>query len=167
MIKPLLLGVWVSGVVFASSYVVADMKASAIAPPQESDSAHIEGIEYRSLEPLTVPMIGQGEVTGYVVAKLVYTADAQGLASLPIDPGAFVSDAAFRTLYTDARVEFGKVSRQNLADILAMVRTRANERIGLDLIQDVLVEQVDYVDRAMLAEQQAAAPAEAPKSETH
>ncbi len=150
MIKPLLLALWVCGVVFASSYVVADMKASAIAPAEEADGAPVEGIEYRSLAALTVPMIGDGEVTGYVVAKLVYTADAQGLAGLQIDPGAFVSDEAFRTFYTDAKVEFGKVSRQNLDEILAAIRTRANERIGLELIQDVLVEQIDYVDRASL-----------------
>ena len=160
MIKPLLLGLWVSGVVFASSYVVADMKASAIAPPQEEEGAHVEGIEYRSLPPLTVPMIGQGEVTGYVVAKLLFTADAHGLVELPIDPSAFVSDEAFRTFYTDARVEFGKVSRQNLDEILAAVRTRSNERIGLDLVQDVLVEQLDYVDRKSLVPPTGQPPAE-------
>jgi hypothetical protein len=150
VIKPLLLGAWVSGVVFVAAYVVADMKASAIAPPQEAGDLYLEGLEYRSLGALTVPMIGQGEVSGYVVAKLVYTADARGLHELPIDPDAFVSDEAFRTLYTDARIEFGSVARQNLDDILASIKQRVNERIGLELVQDVLVEQVDYVDRSTL-----------------
>jgi hypothetical protein len=159
VIKPLALGLWISVVVAASSYVVADMKASAIAPPTDSEEAYLEGLEYRSLPPLTVPMIGQGEVSGYVVAKLLYTADARALHALPIDPDAFVSDETFRTLYTDARVEFGKVARQDLDAIVASIKQRVNERIGLDLIQDVLLEQVDYVDRKTLAQPAAGPPA--------
>jgi hypothetical protein len=171
VIKPLLLGLWISVVVAGSSYVVADMKASAIAPPTDTEEVYLEGLEYRSLPPLTVPMIGQGEVSGYVVAKLLYTADARALHELPIDPDAFVSDETFRVLYTDARVEFGKVARQDLDGIVATIKQRVNERIGLDLIQDVLLEQVDYVDRKTLAQPAAGPPAAdtaaEPSSESH
>lgn len=167
MIKPLLLGAWVSGVVFVAAYVVADMKASAIAPAQAEEEPYLEGLEYRTLSALTVPMIGEGEISGYVVAKLIYTADARSLHELPIDPDAFVSDEAFRTLYTDARIEFGSVARQNLDEILAGIKERVNERIGLELVQDVLVEQVDYVDRSALQRPGEVAPPPAPETASH
>jgi flagellar basal body-associated protein FliL len=150
MIKPLLLGLWISVVVGASSYVVADMKASAIAPAGDEEEPYLAGLEYKSLPPLTVPMISSGAVGGYLVAKLTYTADARTLHELPIEPEAFVADEAFRTFYTDGRVEFGKVARQNLEEIAGVIRDRVNERLGAELVKDVLIEQVDYVDRSQI-----------------
>lgn len=150
MIKPLLLALWISIVVGASSYVVADMKASSIAPPGTEEEPYLAGLEYRSLPPLTVPMISAGAVGGYLVAKLTFTADARTLHELPIEPEAFVADESFRTFYTDGRIEFGKVAKQDLEVLATTIKERVNERLGTELVQDVLIEQVDYVDRSQI-----------------
>jgi hypothetical protein len=151
VIKLLALGVWVSVVVFLSSYVVADMQASAIAPIAEaSEEPYLEGLEYRKIAPLTIPMISNGDVGGYIVAKLVYTADARTLHELPLEPEAFVADEAFRAFYSDGRIEFGSVAKQNLEEIVVTIQRNVNERLGIELVQDVLIEGVDYVDRKTL-----------------
>lgn len=167
MIKLLALGVWVSVVVFLSSYVVADMQASAIAPISEpSDGPYLEGLEYRKIAPLTVPMISKGDVGGYIVAKLVYTADARVLHELPLEPDAFVADEAFRAFYSDGRIEFGNVAKQNLEEIVSAIKFNTNERLGIELVQDVLVEGVDYVDRKTLGRTTGDRP-DAPPSPEH
>ncbi len=68
----------------------------------------------------------------------------------PIDPQPFVLDEAFRHIYTDGKVEFDHLSKYNLDDITAGIKDAVNARLGTDLIVDVLIDELNYVDRDSL-----------------
>ncbi|MBZ0227776.1 MAG: hypothetical protein K8F58_04880, partial [Bauldia sp.] len=111
------------------------------------EDTRLDGLEYRKPGPLTVPMISDGRLSGYVVAKIVFTAQARALRDFPIDPQPFVMDAAFRRIYTDGRIEFDQMSKYNLDEITSAIKANVNSRLGFDLIQDVLVEEINYVPK--------------------
>ena len=92
-------------------------------------------------------MISDGRLSGDVVAKIVFTAQARALRDFPIDPQPFVMDAAFRRIYTDGRIEFDQMSKYNLDEITSAIKANVNSRLGFDLIQDVLVEEINYVPK--------------------
>jgi hypothetical protein len=114
------------------------------------------GLEYRHPDAITVPMISDGKLRGYVVAKVVFTADAAALRDSPIDPQPFVVDEAFRHIYTDGKVEFDHLSKYNLDKITGDIKDAVNKRLGTDLIKDILVEELNYVDSEQLKKQQTA-----------
>jgi hypothetical protein len=154
VIKTLLTGLWVAGVALGSSYAAATWPSGEeTVTAQESTGPVIDGLEYRKPKALTVPMISDGRLRGYVVAKIVFTADAKELHDFPIDPQPFVMDEAFRRIYTDGKVEFDKMSKYNLDEITKAIKTNVNARIGSELIQDVLVEEVNYVDKESLKQE--------------
>ena len=101
-------------------------------------------------------MISDGKLRGYVVAKVVFTADAAALRDSPIDPQPFVVDEAFRHIYTDGKVEFDHLSKYNLDKITGDIKDAVNKRLGTDLIKDILVEELNYVDSEQLKKQQTA-----------
>jgi flagellar basal body-associated protein FliL len=161
VIKMLVVGVWASVVALASSYAAATFGLTSVAPEParvEAQGPVVNGLEYRKPPALTVPMISDGRLRGYVVAKIVFTASAEALRGFPIDPQPFVMDEAFRRIYTEGKVEFDKMSKYNLEDITKAIKTNVNARLGSELIQDVLLDEINYVDKDSL-KQDGAQPA--------
>jgi hypothetical protein len=153
MIKIVLIGLWVCGVSLASSYVAAQWKAEA---PAVEEEPYFEGLEYRKLQPITVPMIADGTVKGYVLARLVFTADARALREFPLEPEPFVLDEAFREIYLNGKVDFGQMQKHDLDSLTQAIKAKSNERLGPDFVHDILVEEINYVDRTALMAQDTA-----------
>ncbi len=146
MIKTIAVGLWAAVVAVLSSHAAATWSAGGTVAIAVEDT-RLDGLEYRKPGPLTVPMISDGRLSGYVVAKIVFTAQARALRDFPIDPQPFVMDAAFRRIYTDGRIEFDQMSKYNLDEITSAIKANVNSRLGFDLIQDVLVEEINYVPK--------------------
>lgn len=154
MIRMLLVGLWAAAIALVSSYASATWQSDAGAPPAaEKKEPALAGLEYRKPPAITVPMISDGRLRGYVVAKLVYTADSHALHAFPIDPEAFVMDEAFRRIYTDGKIEFDQMSKYDLDELTKSIKANVNARLGADLIHDLLIEEVNYVDKESLKPQ--------------
>jgi hypothetical protein len=107
----------------------------------------LESLDFRKPAAITVPMIADERLRGYVVAKIIYTANAKDAATFPIDPQPFVLDEAFRRIYTDGKVEFGHLAKYNLDQMTKAIKDAVNARLGVNLINDVLIEELNYVDK--------------------
>jgi hypothetical protein len=154
MLKTVGLGIWAIVIALIAGYFAATWNTGATVDKVRAEAAP-SGLEYRHPSAITVPMISDGKLRGYVVAKVVFTADAAALRDSPIDPQPFVVDEAFRHIYTDGKVEFDHLSKYNLDEITGAIKDAVNKRLGTDLINDVLVEEMNYVDRAELEKQSA------------
>jgi hypothetical protein len=154
MLKAVGLGVWAIVIALIAAYFAATWNNGATVDKVRAETTPT-GLEYRHPSAITVPMISDGQLRGYVVAKVIFTADAAALSGSPIDPMPFVTDEAFRHIYTDGKVEFDHLSKYNLDDITTAIKDAVNKRLGTDLIKDVLVDELNYVDRAQLEKQTA------------
>ncbi|MFG1296625.1 hypothetical protein [Xanthobacter variabilis] len=148
MIRFIIIGVWVCVVALASTYAAAYWVAGT--DHGKSEEPYISGLEYRRLPVITVPMIIDGSVKGYVLVKLVFTADAAQLRKMSIDPGIFAVNAAFQEIYVNGRVESGKMSKYNLPEMLERVRQATNAQLNGDVVREVLVDSLNYVDKTDL-----------------
>ncbi len=154
MIKTIAIGVWACVVALGSTFAAATWSSGGtveIPVPQHEET--LTGLEYKKPPPITVPMISDGRLRGYVVVKVVFTANANDLHHFPVDPQPFVLDETFRRIYTDGKIEFDQMSKYNLDDITAAIKTDVNTRLGASLIQDVLIDELNYVDKDSLKQQ--------------
>ena len=149
IVKTIGLGAWAALVALGATYAAATWNSGATIEIVRSEKK-LEGLEYRRPGAITVPMISDGKLQGYVVAKVVFTGNAQDLHDFPIDPQPFVLDEAFRHIYTDGKVEFDHLSKYNLDEITTGIKDAVNARLGTDLIADVLIDELNYVDRESL-----------------
>lgn len=145
MIRFILIGVWVCVVALASTYAAAFWVTGT--EHGKAEEPYLAGLEYRRLPVITVPMVIDGSVKGYVLAKLVFTADASLLRKMPIDPSIFAVNAAFQEIYVNGRVESGKMSKYNLPEMLGRIREATNAHLNGDVVQEVLVDSLNYVDK--------------------
>jgi hypothetical protein len=54
---------------------------------------------------------------------------------------------AFRKIYADERLDFRKLARYDLSILTTAIKQRVNERMRADIVQDVMVEDFNYVSR--------------------
>jgi len=148
MIQLVVTGIWACLVTVAASYGVAYWKANGhtFLPKEE----YLQGVEYEKTKVLNVPMIADGSVQGYIVTQFVFTIDATTHRQMTVPPEVFVVDEAFRTIYGDETLDFRDLGRYDLAGLAATIRERVNQRIQADVIQEVLIEDFNYVSKGDL-----------------
>lgn len=150
MKKLLLGGVWVCAVTSASVYFASWNAGGASGGSEE---AYLQGIDYVKTRQITVPRISQGKIQGYVIARFVFTIDAQTMHDLAVPPEVFVVDEAFQTIYADDKLDFNNLEKVNLSELTDKITENVNLRLHPDLVKETLVEQFDYVPYSSLSSQ--------------
>ncbi|MGM4921167.1 hypothetical protein [Tardiphaga sp. 813_E8_N1_3] len=145
MMKLLITGIWACLVTVGTSFGISYWKETAAALPAKQDQP--EGLVYEKIKVINVPMIADGSVQGYIVTQLVFTANAKVLRQLPVPPEPFVVDEAFRMIYGDQKLDFKNLGRYDLTQFAQAVRAQVNKRLQTDALQEVLVQDFNYVSK--------------------
>lgn len=148
MLKLAAAAIWIAAAT-AGSIFYAFQEASTVemAAPASVPSA-FGGLDYVRLNVVSVPQMKGGEVQGYFLARLVFTAPAERLKQLVLPADAMLTDAVYSKLYADPMLDFSRVDTLDLDALRASLRDAVNEKIGENLITEVLVEQVDFLSKA-------------------
>jgi hypothetical protein len=144
MIRLIFGGLWVCIVTLAASYAAASWKMGVHAPAPDEG---VHGLQSEKTQPISVPMIKDGAVQGYVVAQFAYTIDAATLKQLSVPPDVFMVDEAFRRIYSDTSLDFQHLERYDIDKLKHDLIEQTNARLKSDLIKDVLVEEFNYVTK--------------------
>ena len=158
IIKTVGLGVWGCVVALIAVFISSGWNQGQAVQVARAEH-QLENLEFKKPAAITVPMIADDHLLGYVVAQITYTANAKSAASFPIDPQPFVLDEAFRRIYTDGKIEFDHLSKYNLDDMTKAIKDAVNARLGVNLIDDVLISELNYVDKSSLDAGSVPAPA--------
>ncbi|VIO66103.1 hypothetical protein CI1B_12150 [Bradyrhizobium ivorense] len=145
MIRLVLAGLWVCILTAGTSYAVAYWKENGSLLSAKDD--YLEGLQSQKTRALSVPMVENGNVQGYIIARFAYTVDAKTMHQLNVPPEPFIVDEAFRKIYADERLDFRKLARYDLSILTAAIKQRVNARMQADVVQDVLIEDFNYVSK--------------------
>ncbi|MGO4707454.1 hypothetical protein AB4072_16955 [Microvirga sp. 2MCAF38] len=145
MTRILVTGFWICAITLMSSYAAVYW---GVGIKKTESEQYLEGLEYKKIRPINVPMIADGAVQGYVIANFVFTADARTLRTLSVPPDAFVIDEAFRQIYSDDKLDFRKLTKYDVSNLLTTIKARVNERLGADIVRDILVESFNFVNKS-------------------
>lgn len=146
MIKFALAALWICAVsVGTVLYAFQFSKASGEAEPAP---AFFGGLDYVSTNLISVPVVRDGAVHGYFLTRLSYTADAEKLNAMTIPPKALLVDEIYSHLYANPQIDYAQARDVDLDAFRDGVREAINERVGAQLIHDVLIEQADYLSKA-------------------
>jgi hypothetical protein len=145
MIRLLITGIWICTVMAGAIYAGAAWKAGT---PLVASNQPLEGLEHKKTRPISVPMIADGALQGYIMAQFVYTIDAKTAKKLAVPPDVFLLDEAFRAIYGDEKLDFRRLERFDLTTLTRSLHERVNGRLNADMIKDVLVQEFNYVSLA-------------------
>jgi hypothetical protein len=141
MIKLIVAGVWACLITLAAFYGTMTWKVAHSGPAATKDAVLLETQKTRVI---SVPIVADGTVQGYVVAQFSYVIDSKALKQVPVPPEVFVLDEAFRAIYSDDKFDFKHLDKYDITKLTKDLVQRVNARLNADLIKDVLVEEFNF-----------------------
>jgi hypothetical protein len=146
VIKTIALGFWICLVTLVATWVGATYlgagKTDAASPAGEQFLGGLAEVKPR---PVSVPMIVDGAIQGYVMAQLAFTVKKETLEKLSVKPDVFIVDEAFKTIYEGEAVDFKRLKKQDVDGIAKRIKDAVNKRFGSAFVEDVLFEDLNYI----------------------
>jgi hypothetical protein len=148
VIKLIFIALWACAVTLGSSWAVVSWKATKAAHAAAEPDKFAGGLEHVRTKMISVPIISAGAIQGYVVAQFAFNVDAKLLKRMSIRPEAILLDEAFKTIYASESIDFSNLQKQDLPALLGSVGANVNKRFGMPVVDDVLVQELNYVPKA-------------------
>jgi hypothetical protein len=125
-----------------------DMSQAAPAKGHGTKSAGLpEGMEAIKTRIISVPVVADNAVQGYVMAQFAFIVDGKVMEHLAIKPDVFLVDEAFKAIFEGSGIDFRRFKKQDLRGLTKEIAGNVNKRLGVRLIDDVLVQELNYIAR--------------------
>ena len=157
MIKFIVAALWIS-IATTGALLFAFQSSQPEEPVEAAEATPFKGLDYVKTGIISVPVFETGRVHGYFLARLVFVADGKRLAQLKLPAEALLSDYVYSHLYANPEIDFTSRERFDIDAFRATVRAGVNERLGEELIREILVEQVDYLPKDEVGSSSVRAP---------
>lgn len=147
MIKLILSGIWICLVTLLSTYAAVSWHTAHATKPETSKHAG-GGLETMKTKMISVPVVADGAIHGYVIAQFLFTADAAIMKRMSVKPDVFLQDEAFRVIYGGQSIDFRHFKKQDLPGLAKQIAEGVNQRMGVAVVHDVLVQELSYIDKS-------------------
>jgi hypothetical protein len=145
MVKLLIAGVWVCLVTLGAVYFSVQI-ATAPAGPSEEETRRAQ-LQLVRGESITVPIIANGAVEGYFLGRVSFRMDKEKMVGVELPMTELMTDELFTLLVGSKMVDLGNTAAFDLEGFRAKVKEDMNTRLGDAMIEEVLVEQLDYMSK--------------------
>lgn len=143
MIRTIVIGLWICAVALGSLFFAVRQNDGS-SGEVKAEAGGFGGLDYVKTDVMSVPIISNGSVAGYVVTQLVYTIDSNIRKKITVPLEYFISDEIFRKFY-GSYSGTKEVEKVKFEDVRASVITDLNARFPEPVIKDLLVEQFNYI----------------------
>ena len=143
MFKSLFIGIWVAGVLTATTLFSSGQLASLMGGGE--DAKKFGGkVETVKLDPVSVSMIRQGKVIGYLILETAFIYNAKKeIAKLPLN--VIFQDAMVDMVFSDSEIDVDRLDRFDLNGFRENLKMKINKQMGMETVFDVLVQRIDYL----------------------
>jgi len=144
MVKFLLLGIWVSILLSGSVYFFAQNNYDA---PAKSSEKIFGGLDYIKLDPITVTIIEERQVKGYVIFEAVYTIkqSTKGKLSVPLE--YLFSDLVIGSIHGNPDIDIYRLEKFDLKAFQKQILQNINDKLGEKTVYDVLIQKIDFISK--------------------
>ena len=115
------------------------------------DSAALDTVK---LEAVSVPVVRDGAVQGYVIARIAFTAPSSEVKSSKSLLTAMVSEAALRSIFEDATFDFSNIRPLDVTKLADAITSKANARMGNNSVRAAVIESLNFIPQSQNRGQQ-------------
>ncbi len=144
MIKQLLFAFWICAISLGSAYATLLWQIQA-RESAEADKSKKTSIEQVQTKRISVPVISEGTLKGYVLAQFTFQVDASALKKMTVRPDIFLVDEVFKAIYSGEAINFRNPQKPDVGELSALIKKNVNKRFGKDFVKEVLVQELNYI----------------------
>jgi hypothetical protein len=137
----LLLGLVVVLSTLGGSYAAMKLPQSS-APAAESDGPGEVAVV--KLEPVSVPVVRDGKIQGYVLGRIAFAAGVKEMKNKDALT-LYVSESIFRSVYEEEALNFADLKAVQVEALAHRIIEKANARIGRPAIAQIFVESLNFL----------------------
>lgn len=104
-----------------------------------------EKYDWMKLETISVPILRNGKVSGYVIAGISGEVRARDLAARRDAISSHLNAAAFHVIYDEPSFDFKSLKPAEVASLGKRVGALANKNLGAESFKEVIVENLNYL----------------------
>ena len=156
MVKLVLTGVWVCAITLASVYFSVYM---ATAPAPAATDSKQSALELVKGETITVPVIGDGAITGYFLGRISFMMNKDMLKGVTLPLTEMTTDELFSLLVGNKMVDLAHIKSFDAKAFREEIKKGMNERLGCEYVAEVMLEQLDYLSKEDVKETSGGKPA--------
>jgi hypothetical protein len=145
MMKPMIIGIWGCIATLAGAYGGVYWRTHA--NDTAKSAAHEEKLETRKIKPITVPIIGNGVVKGYILAEFSLVSPKGDPHDHTLDPEGYFLDEAYRLIYGWKDKDFTNMPTSDVAEMTRLITEKVNQRIGKEVVKEALVTNFGFIPR--------------------
>ena len=145
MIKFVAAALWICAATVGA--VLYSYQAAGARGEGEAPKPLLGGLDYVDSDIISVPLIRDSMVKGYFLTKLVYTVDPAEMARLSVPAKALLADEVYSYLYSNPQIDFTRTVTIDLDAFRTSIRDTLNERVGVRIVHDVLVDQINFLSQ--------------------
>jgi hypothetical protein len=144
MIKHLLFAFWMCAVTLGSAYgtIIWQVQSEKSADDGHDEKPPIEQVQTKRI---SIPIISDGGLKGYMLAQFIFNVNGASLKELTVRPDIFFVDEVFRVIYGGGFIDFRDPKKTDISALSALIKKNVNARFGENFVQDVLVQELNYV----------------------
>lgn len=142
MIRIVAVGLWVCLVALGTLMLGIKLNSQPDITSATENAAST--VEYDRTEIMSVPVLADGKVNGYVISQLIYTIDSSVKQKMNVPLGIFINDEVFRTFY-GSYSDTKNIEMVKFDDVKKQIIDGVNQRFPEPVIKDLMVEQFNYI----------------------
>ncbi|MCC3244895.1 flagellar basal body-associated protein FliL [Methylocystis sp. WRRC1] len=144
MFRTIFIGLWACVATLGATYGGAYWRMHQNTAPA---AEHAEKLDVRKLKPITVPVIADGVLRGYVSAEFSMVGPQADKHEHTLDPESFFLDEAFRVIYSESKIDFSDIQKADLSALTSQITANVNQRMGKNVVKETLVRNFTFVPR--------------------
>jgi hypothetical protein len=155
MIKLVLTGVWVCAITLASVYMSVHLATAPTPAPDQSKQSLVELVKGESI---TIPVVKDGAVSGYFLGKISFMVKKDMMKGGTLPFTEMTTDEMFSLLIGNKMIDIANMKAFDPNAFRDMVKKDLNTHLGGEYIDQVLLEQLDYLSKEEIAANTSGAP---------
>jgi hypothetical protein len=148
MIKLVLTGVWVCVITLASVYMSVHLATAPAPAPDQSKQSLVELVKGESI---TIPVVKDGAVGGYFLSKISFMMNKDLMKGTTLPLTEMTTDELFSLLVGNKMIDIANMKAFDPNAFRDMVKKDLNAHLGGEYIDQVLLEQLDYLSKEEVA----------------
>lgn len=140
MIKTVAVGLWSCAVALGAAYLGTAWHDREVAPARQQQTTTLI-----KLKPISLPIVRQGKLEGYTLAQFSFLAEPETLKKLAVKPDAFLVDALYKGLYSQAESDLSRLGREDWTGLAKIAKDTVNARYNSEVLVDVLLDDFGFV----------------------
>ena len=146
MFKALFIGIWVASILSGSVYYFGNMQAKS-GNSSKPTASYFGGLDYISLDPMTVVVIRENEVRGYIIVEAVFTIKQSDLPRLSVPMKYLLRDLIIESVHNNPDIDIFRLAKFDLGKFQDQLRTDINVKMGEETVHDILIQKINFISK--------------------